>query len=407
MAFNPLRERGIPLEKHLRNWSELNVKPYDKHSVHPYTRTRVILMNGIEVESAMFGHQFARHTADMELKRKLANVRRIEQQQQKAVNWLLPADESVLEITIGYEQVAVDLTAGLAKTERDPYVKKALDFALLEDFDHLYRYSNLLNMSQGKPAEEVTGKFTEITVGRPTIAEHRHPYDEVRKHYDAETADLLTQLHVMTIIAAEQQTMNFYMNVGNRPEEIVGRGLYLEIAQIEEQHVTHYESLMDPRSSWFEQLVLHEYNECFLYYSLMQHEEDRRIKSIWELHLNQEIEHLRSACDLMRQYEKREAEEMLPKEMPAPFKFESNLDYVRQVMADSTDFNALETDFVPADRIPKDSRYYHYQAIVNRNGVPSQMVIEQHIQHKGRDYRFELKGPHPVERFRSYETVTI
>jgi hypothetical protein len=28
------------------------------------------------------------------------------------------------------------------------------------------------------------------------------------------------------------------MNVGNRPEVALGRGLYMEIAQIEEQHVT-------------------------------------------------------------------------------------------------------------------------------------------------------------------------
>jgi hypothetical protein len=407
MAFNPLKEKGIPLEKQLRNWSELNVKPYDKHAVRPYTRTRVILMNGIEVESVIFGHQFARHTADLELKRKLAAVRRIEQQQQKTVNWLIPADESVLEVTIGYEQVAVDLTAGLARCEPDPYVKQALDFALLEDFDHLYRYSNLLHMTQGKAAEEITGDFTEITIGRPTILEHRHPFDEVRRHYDTESADIMTQLHVMTIIAAEQQTMNFYMNVGNRPEEIVGRGLYLEIGQIEEQHVTHYESLLDPRTSWFEQLVLHEYNECYLYHSLMQNEEDRRIKSIWELHLNQEIEHLRAARELMKQYEKRDAEEMLPKQMPAPFKFESNIDYVRDIMAATTDYNALETEFVPASKIPKDSRYHQYQAIVNRNGVPSQLVIEQHIQHKGRDYRHELAGPHPIERFQVYEEVTI
>jgi hypothetical protein len=406
MGFNPFKEKGIPLEKQFRNWSELNIKPYDKHSVHPYTRTRVILMNGIEIESAFFGHQFARHTADLELKRKLANVRRIEQQQQKMVNWLIPADETVLEVTIGFEQVAVDLTAGLAKTEPDSYVKEALDFALLEDFDHLYRYANLLDM-QGKPAEEVTGKFTEITIGRPTITEHRHPFDDVRRHYAAESADILTQLHVITIVAAEQQTMNFYMNVGNRPEEIVGRGLYLEIGQIEEQHVTHYESLLDPRTSWFEQLVLHEYNECYLYYSLMQHEEDKRIRSIWEYHLNMEIEHLRLARELMQQYEKRDAEAMFPREIPVTFKFESNIDYVRNVMANMTDYNALETEFVPADRIPRDSRFYQLQAILNRNGVPSQQVIEQHIQYKGRDYRFELAGPHPIERFRSYEEVTV
>src|SRR5690606_29028307 len=43
MAFNPLRERGIPLEKQFRNWSELNVKPYDKETVHPYSRCRGIV----------------------------------------------------------------------------------------------------------------------------------------------------------------------------------------------------------------------------------------------------------------------------------------------------------------------------------------------------------------------------
>jgi hypothetical protein len=28
--LNPLKERGIRLETQPRNWSELNVKPYDK-----------------------------------------------------------------------------------------------------------------------------------------------------------------------------------------------------------------------------------------------------------------------------------------------------------------------------------------------------------------------------------------
>src|SRR3546814_695357 len=57
MSFNPLAERGIPLERQFRNWSELNVQPYDTRAVHPYTRCRVIAMNGIEVEAAMNSHQ--------------------------------------------------------------------------------------------------------------------------------------------------------------------------------------------------------------------------------------------------------------------------------------------------------------------------------------------------------------
>ena len=120
MSFNPLDEKGIPLEEQLDAWPKLNVQPYDKQDVHPYTKCRTILMNGAEIEATLFMHQFARHLSDLELKRKICLKRRLEQQQQKMVNWLIPASESVLEITIGYEQVAVDLTAYLARTEKDP-----------------------------------------------------------------------------------------------------------------------------------------------------------------------------------------------------------------------------------------------------------------------------------------------
>jgi hypothetical protein len=118
MALNPLEETGIPVEEQLRNWSELNVQPYDKTKVDPYTRCRVILMNGIEVESIIFSHQFARHTDNMEIKRALALSRRVDQQQQKAVNGLNPGDQNPLETTIGYEQVAVDPLPGWPATNR-------------------------------------------------------------------------------------------------------------------------------------------------------------------------------------------------------------------------------------------------------------------------------------------------
>jgi hypothetical protein len=264
MDFNPLEEKGRPIEKQVMNWDKLSVKPYDTHDVHPYTRTRIILMNGIEVEAALFKHMFARHTDDMELKQKLASTRRAEQQQQKLINWLVPPDESTLAVTVGYEQVAVDLTAWLARTEPDPNVKMALDFALIEDFDHLYRYSNLMEMTEGRDPNEIVGGLTEIMPGRPTIAEHRHPFDALFSHYDKDVADIITKLHVLTIVSGEQQTMNFYMNVGNRAPEGVARALYQEIGQIEEQHVSQYESLGDPRESWFEECLMHEYNECYL-----------------------------------------------------------------------------------------------------------------------------------------------
>ncbi|MEZ4601024.1 MAG: hypothetical protein R2940_14645 [Syntrophotaleaceae bacterium] len=401
MGFNPLDEKGMPLEKQFTNWSKMNVKPYDKNGIHPYSRCRLILMNGAEFEANWFGHQFARH-ADAEIKRKLALTRRAEQQQQKMISWRFPADETVLETTIGYEQVAVDLTAYLARTEPDPLVKSALDFALLEDFDHLYRYANLMDMTMGKKAAELTGEYTEITVGRPTVLEHRHPFDEVRNHFDGKKAEFLTKLHAMTILAAEQQTMNFYMNVGNRPEEMLGRGLYMEIAQIEEQHVTHYESLLDPSMTWCERLVMHEYNECYLYYSCLQSETDSMLKQMWQEHLDMEIAHLHAAIDMMKQVEKRDAAEFLPKTMPEQLTiFESNIDYVRQIIAEQSDWTADGIEYKEMDSLPKDHRYWKHQDIVNAGGTPSVEVVKSHIERRRGEYRQELKGPHNLEKYRA------
>lgn len=407
MGFNPLKEKGIPIEKQVKNWSELNVRPFDKDNVHPYTRTRVILMNGIEVEGAMFKHQFARHSNDIDVRQQLAVTRRIEQQQQKIINWLIPGEQSPLETTLGYEQVAVDLTAWLARTEPDPMVKSALDFALIEDFDHLYRYANLYELTEGKQAQAITRELTEIMPGRPTELEHRHPFDTVRRASNAKTSDIISLMHIMTIVAAEQQTMNFYMNIGNHPVSMLGRGLYAEIAMIEEQHVSHYESLIDPTSTWFERALLHEYNECYMYYSCMESETDKRIKKIWERCLQEEVTHVQMAADMLQNYEKKDAAMFIPDKFPELTVFQSNKDYVRDIIASQVNLTSVGPDYVPAEDLPADSRYHEYQKLVNYGGVPSHHVIQENITANGNDYRLETEGPHPIERYRSREVVEV
>lgn len=71
MAFNPLEEKGLALDDQIRSWLEANVEPFDPDTVHPYTRCRVIVMNGIEVEGRRFIHPSARHT-NTGLQRQLA-----------------------------------------------------------------------------------------------------------------------------------------------------------------------------------------------------------------------------------------------------------------------------------------------------------------------------------------------
>jgi len=400
VAFNPLEQKGIPVEKQLRNWKELNSKPVDKDAVDAYTRCRIIVMNGAEMEGMWFSHQFARHSADPDVKRYLAMGRRIESQQQKAVNWLLPGDATVLETTIGYEQVAIDLTAWLARKEPDPALKQAYDFGLLEDFDHLYRYADLLDYLDGKKAEKIVDQLTEIMPGRPTIAEHRHPHDDIRNPMDGNTADPFSVLHMMTIVAAEQQTLNFYCNVGNLPEHPLARALYLEIGQIEEQHVTHYESCLDPTTSWWKREVLHQYNECYLYYSFLQTETDSRVKKLWERHLDMELGQLQKAIEMFKKHEKEDPAAFLPEEIAEPITFEPNKEYVRNVLANQVQLTADGPKFVPVDELPKDHRYFEYQKTVNEGGVPTEQIIEEYRKKNGKDYRLETEGPHPIEEYR-------
>ncbi|MBV4438232.1 hypothetical protein [Clostridium tyrobutyricum] len=395
--FNPFDQKPMPLEDTIMDWQTMYPKPYSKQTVDPYTKVRIILMNGIEVEAALFSHQFNRHCSNNDLRRELAMMRRVEQQQQKHINWLKPIDETQLETTIGYEHVAVDLTAWLAQKEPDSYVKQALDFALLEDFDHLYRYSNLLDLDENIPAENLVKKYVDITPGRPTVAEHRCPEEEAKHFVDFKTADIRTKLSTMIITAGEQQTMNFYMNLGNTYYNDIGRQLYQEIGMIEEQHVSHYGSLIDPNCTWLESLLLHEYMECYLYYSFYEDEVDQNVKSIWDLHLHQEISHLHKAAELLNKYENKQWEQVVPGAFPELLRFHDTRDYVRDTLANQIDLTADKEDFKNVHDLPSDHNFFFYQNKVNHDisKVASHVVVQQHQSKKGEDYRSESK-PNPV-----------
>ncbi|MBE6700411.1 MAG: hypothetical protein E7582_00770 [Ruminococcaceae bacterium] len=400
--MNPLKLKPCTLESTIMDWADIRPMSYDKWA-DPYTRCRVILMNGTEFEANWFTHQFSRNCNNNDVRRVLAFIRRGEQQQQKLISLLKPVDETVLEHTIGYEQLAVDLTAHLAKKEPDKYVKKALDFALLEDFDHLYRYANFLDMETGVHAENLVGGYTEIMPARPTVSHYRHPLDTIRYSINNNTASPLTRLCVGIITAAEQQTMNFYMNVCGLYPNDRGRFLYQEIGMVEEDHVTHYGSLMDPCASWFENLVMHQYTEAYLYYSMYQTETDMNVKKVWERLFEQEVAHLHVASDLLRRFENKEPESVIGSDgtFPDVLCLESNIPYVRRVIEKSAQMTSNCEDYICVNSLRDDSRFFAYQNAVNTdlNYVQSHMIIEDRIRQRGEDYRFET-APNPLEELR-------
>ena len=394
MSFNPFDEKPVQLDQTFMDWCTLSPRPYNKETVDPYTKTRIVLMNGTEFEAQWFSRNFSRHCPNNDLRRELALIRRIEQQQQKRISALKPRDETILEHTITYEQLAVDLTAALAKHETDCNVINALNIALLEDFDHLYRYSNLLNLEYGVYPEKLVGGYTEITPGRPTISEHRYPTDSIFK-YVGKNASTKTKLHINIITAAEQQTMNYYINVANLYDKSdIGRNLYKEIALIEEQHVSQYESLKDTTATWLEDLLLHEYTECYLYYSCFMTECDAYIKQIWEQCLTQEIAHLHKAAELLCKYEHREWQSVIP---DGCFP-----EILRRVLATTVGNTQKGECVVPLHQLGDDDDFFRYQQIMNHDigQVASHCIIDQYICKKGEDYRFET-APSPVMSLRN------
>lgn len=409
MKFNPFLEKPKKLESCIMSWKDLAQKPYDKLECSPYTRVRCILMNGTEYESVWFGHQFHRHCNDNDLRQTIAMVRRSEQQQQKLIAGLKPVNENLLETTIGYEQLAVDLTAFLAQKVKDKTVKDALDFALLEDFDHLYRYANLLESDMGAKAEDYVGDYTEITPARPTVSHHRHPYEEVKPHIDNKKADLFTKCAVNIITAAEQQTMNYYMNLGAFYKNQKGRELYTEIAMVEEQHVSQYGSLIDPNATWFEMCLMHEYVECYLYYSMMCDESDKRIKGIWEMLLEQEIAHLHASVKNLQKYEKKDWQEVIPGgEFPELISLKSNTEYIRKILKNTVENTAYREGYININDVPDDANFFKYQNKIQKKVEEnaSHKVIVEHINKFGQDYRFEVKE-NPVKELQSRQEDNI
>lgn len=408
--MNPFELKTVSIGKYFMDWNEMYPQPYDKRETDPYTKCRIILMNGTEFEGVGFSHQMFRMCGDNDLRREMALCRRLTQQRQKKLMMLKPADETALEHTISYEQLAVDLTARMARDEKDENVKAALDFALLEDFDHLYRYADLMEMEGSMHAETLVGKYTEITPGRPTIAEHRFPFEAVNRPITKE-AELLTKLHVGIITAAEQQTMNYYMNIGAFYGSELGRRLYQEIAMIEEQHVSEYGSLKCPDVTPLECMLMHDYTASYLYYSCLQEESDAKIRHIWEQGFEQTAAQMHKSAELLEKYEGKHWQQVIPQaEYPKLLSLGPNIDYVRDILGGTVHLTRQREGYKDVRDLPESAEFFTYQKAVcpDADSVASHMVIRESIRKNGEDYRWETgENPVPELRNRKIDNVSV
>ena len=198
--------------------------------------------------------------------------------------------------------------------------------------------------------------------------------------------------------------MNYYMNIANVHKSELGRKLYSEIAMIEEQHVTEYGSLLDTNCSWLENWVMHEYTECYLYYSCYADETDEDIKAVYEEMYYEECGHLQKAAEMLEKYEGKEWKCLFPcgGDFPELLKFDGNIEYIRDVIENTVCYTKDREGYIEVEEVPEkaDFRRYNKQVTKSENQVPSHMVIKEYIAKNGEDYRYQVKD-HPIEELNS------
>jgi hypothetical protein len=372
MTIDLLRDQGMPLSQQRMSWRDMVGKPISKLDDDAFTRVRIILMNGVELDSLRTKQVALR--MNREARVTLSQLMRVEQHQATTINWLIGADHSPLETTIGYEQTAIEVTASVAQLEPDEYLASAYRFALLEDFDHLYRYSALLDRLEGKDANNITQGYTDIVPGRPTIVHHRAPEHELIRPYER-NAQLATKLHALTLTGGEYQTHDYYMNIGPIFADPLARQLYAEIASVESQHITHYGSMLNPEESLLEKLLLSEACEIWNYAACVAQETNPRVKAIWERFLDYELGHFQVALNLFKDTERRDPEEVLGNgKLPDFIKFESQREFVRKTVEQEVLLRKDGTEF--ADEASEPESSLAYRNAVNADGSPSTTVSD-------------------------------
>lgn len=391
MALDIMNEKGTPLDKQEFDWRDLVRVPISKLDDDASTRNRIILMNGVEADMIRFQQVMGR--CQRELRTQLARVRRVEHFQQVLVNWLLPPDLSPLETTIGYEQTAIEVTAHAALREPDSYMAQVYRFGLLEDFDHLYRFSALLDRLEGKDANTLLQGCTEVRPGRPTAEQHRAPEDDIRDHYDRATAEPLTKIHALLITAAETQVRNYYLNIGPMFADPAARMLYAEIATIEDQHATQFGCLEDPSETPLEKWLLSQCMEVYAYYSCMQQEKNRRVKEIWQRFTDYELGQLHFVMNLFRVFEKRDPAEVLPATLPDPVDFDGHREFIRETLGKETDLRARGASFIRKEAEGPAFPSLRYRGRVNAAGSPSTLVAVGYAWTPGTELREAYEAP--------------
>ena len=341
-------------------------------------------------------------------RRDLAALRRRALERALELSARLPACPPVEE-ALRLEQLEADLTAALRALPGAKALRPALDFSLLEETDQLYRFAHLLDGEQDAPAEHITGGRIEITPGRPCIAAHRHPRDSAFPPLDFGEASQAAILAAALMAALQRQAAILYAQRAADASGAEARALFAEMALIEEQHASQYESLWDPRGTPLQSLALRTRALRYAYDSLLAAETGEPLRGLWRVGRAAAQADLESACALADAFGGG-AGRAADKDDPPPFLFGDTSALARALMPRQVTLTMLEDSLVPSGLLPPGCRYFAWQRALNGDGAdtPSHQVVRRYAARYGTDYRFE-RGANPIEALqnRREDNVTL
>ena len=357
----------------------------------PYAQARALLLGAMESYSAALSHQAAPEIALQDIRRDLALLRRADTRQAASLAALAEGKESPGGQALRYAMLSLETAAGLAQPMKAGGVRQALDFIIPEYLDELYRLANLVALTEGISAHQVLAGHVEIMPGRPLIACHRHPYDEVRVPLPPHQG--LTAAAPLIMAAVEEAKKSFYL-AAVRGADAPSRDLYLELSLLSEQHQTHFASLL-PGGPALERVFWCQWAEGYLYASCAAEEENPALRQFYRRERDIEISHIRKLSDLLG------PESPAIPDFPPPLHLGHSKGYVRDTLQQAG-VTALRERYVPVGTLPPGADYFRYQKRVcpREEAVPSHRIVEMLMEKTGEDYRFEI-APHPVQALRN------
>jgi hypothetical protein len=283
--FNPFDHAGLPVDRHGRHWHELDVEPVDVRATDSYTRCRVSTMEGIEAASVLFDRRLMQRCPDPESRQLVWRLGESASARRDNIAARKPRPAHPLESAIGSERAALDLVSWVARSEPDHDRQMAYWRQAWLHLAHLQQFAELSDRAGYPWADRVGSEVDELAAALGPTA--LGP-SAVGRSGTGSASPLTTQpvslLHSW-VVGANQPRRGPRVRTGH--------------------------------DDW-EQLVVHESAACYLYYSFMGQETDRRLRQLWELYLQMELAHLWAIGDLLRRHTGSDPRDVVGWGLPEP-----------------------------------------------------------------------------------------